>query len=374
MPSFHSTKPQHQQQSRRMTTRHALCTVAVMMGMMSFHETPVAVDASSEPDTRIVGGEDVPFGNYGFFASWDGSCGATVIHDDILLTAAHCNPLGNDNVVIGAYGRDGNDDPQGSAVRTIKQRFVHPRYDVDSWEFDIMLLKLNEPVPEGTPFVTLNSNVQEPSVGDTVTAVGLGRDAEDNGNVAEVLQEVDVERISQDLCSSMYPGWIIEESMICAGIPYVGQKDACYGDSGGPLLQRGAGTGDVVQVGVVSFGTGCARKDKPGVYSRVSAAYEWIDFSVCAHTDYPGTRCGAANAVREAPDSPSAAPSVQPTALLSDAPSQIPSDAPSTTPSAAPSASPSPTQLRGTRSPSGSRVNGLGSSGSSSMFASWMTP
>ena len=250
-----------------------------------------------------------------------------------------------------------------------------------------MLLKLDEPVPLGTPFVTLNSNGQEPSIGDTVTAVGLGRDAEENGKVATVLQEVDVERISHDVCIEMYPGWIVEESMICAGIPYVGQKDACYGDSGGPLLQRAAGTGDVVQVGVVSFGTGCARKDKPGVYSRVSAAYDWIDFSICAYTDYPGTRCGAANAMREAPDSPSVAPTVkptaaptsaptnQPTALLSDAPSYIPSDAPSTTPVAEPSASasPSPNQLRGTGSPSGSRVTGFGSSGSS-IFASWMTP
>ena len=58
------------------------------MGVMSFG----TVDASSEPDVRIVGGQDVPIGTYNFFASWDGSCGATVIHDDILLTAAHVSP------------------------------------------------------------------------------------------------------------------------------------------------------------------------------------------------------------------------------------------------------------------------------------------
>ena len=60
-----------------------------MTGLMSFDATPVTVDASSEPDARIVGGQNVPIGTYNFFASWDGSCGATVIHDDILLTAAH---------------------------------------------------------------------------------------------------------------------------------------------------------------------------------------------------------------------------------------------------------------------------------------------
>jgi hypothetical protein len=50
-------------------------------------------------DPRIVGGEDADPGEYSFFVSWGGSCGATVIHDDILLTAAHvchekkCYPL-----------------------------------------------------------------------------------------------------------------------------------------------------------------------------------------------------------------------------------------------------------------------------------------
>lgn len=237
-------------------------------------------------------------------------------------------------------------------MRTIAQRYIHPQYNLDTWEFDIMLLKLSEPVPAGTPFVTLNSNAQEPSLGDTVTVVGLGRLKEKNGDVADVLQEVDVQGISQDLCSQMYPGWIKEQSMLCAGIPMVGQKDACYGDSGGPLLQS-VGNGEVVQVGIVSFGTGCARADKPGVYSRVSAAYEWIDFSICEYTSFPGTRCGSASepadAVRQAQESPSAAPSallpdpssaapsVSSSQLESDMPSQVPSDSPSRMPSYEPS-------------------------------------
>jgi hypothetical protein len=57
--------------------------------MLSQQKQQGVAEATNEPDTRIVGGQDVAPDKYGFFANWDGSCGATVIHDDILLTAAH---------------------------------------------------------------------------------------------------------------------------------------------------------------------------------------------------------------------------------------------------------------------------------------------
>ena len=58
--------------------------------------------------------------------------------------------------------------------------------------------------------------------------------------------------------------------MICAGILDVGGRDACGGDSGGPLLHNS------ILVGVISWGHDCAHPYFPGVYARVAPYYEWI--------------------------------------------------------------------------------------------------
>ena len=222
---------------------------------------------------------------------------------------------------MGAYTRKETHEPLPvrSVSRSIDYRIIHPDYDVEAWEMDMMLLKLHGPVPEWIPRVRLNDNNTLPLDGDDVTVIGLGRLDEDaKMGFPSVLQEVNVSVTEYETCNSeeMYRGFIDDPTMICASVPEGGQ-DACFGDSGGPLLQE-MEDGVWTQVGVVSFGVGCARANRPGVYSRVSMAYDWIQDMICEHSDSKPASCPQ---LTRAFGQLSAAPSVAPSGNPSPAPS-----------------------------------------------------
>ncbi len=82
--------------------------------------------------------------------------------------------------------------------------------------------------------------------------------------------------------------------MICANDS---GEDSCQGDSGGPLVMKGSDGSADVQVGVVSWGVGCAHKDFPGVYALVLSAYDWIREEVCRSSSYPPAKFDCDNLV-----------------------------------------------------------------------------
>lgn len=87
-------------------------------------------------------------------------------------------------------------------------------------------------------------------------------------SIAANLQSTNVPLITNKVCKIVY-GNRITDDMVCAGIP-AGGRDACQGDTGGPLAVNG------VLVGVISWGNGCGRPNRPGVYARVSYFVKWI--------------------------------------------------------------------------------------------------
>jgi secreted trypsin-like serine protease len=73
---------------------------------------------------------------------------------------------------------------------------------------------------------------------------------------------------------NVVPSAQITPNMMCAGLPE-GGSDACQGDSGG-FLGVPTRDGRWIEVGIVSWGFGCGRKDLFGVYTRVANYLEWI--------------------------------------------------------------------------------------------------
>jgi len=197
-------------------------------------------------------------------------CAGTLITPTMVLTAAHCDAP-NLNAVIVNTTVVGH-IPEGAQWATVARRYRHPEYDRSTQRFDFMLVELSEPVEERfRPFqISLATKSYMDSLGDapSFVACGHGQDAHD-GDGQKYLSCVEIPHRPE--CGE-YGGKYHPESMICAGEQ---GKDACFGDSGGPLFHKAA-DGKWTLVGVTSWGISCGETAFPGIWARVSAAVEWI--------------------------------------------------------------------------------------------------
>ena len=211
--------------------------------------------ARREFQSRIVGGSDASKGEYPFFVSWDFECGGTLVHEDLVLTAAHCVEVESSRVHVSAY-LNTQSKKADVETREILQRVPHPLYNNLTSAYDFMLLRLNSPV-RAKP-IKLNRDEARPRVSEQLTVIGFG-DTTEGGNQPKKLQEVVVPAVGYETCNEQYRGEIERQIMLCAGL-IEGGRDSCQGDSGGSILFFE--NGQPVQIGVVSFGKGCARPNK----------------------------------------------------------------------------------------------------------------
>ncbi|MCG7949469.1 MAG: serine protease [Candidatus Thiodiazotropha taylori] len=227
---------------------------------------------------RIIGGEEAQPAAYPWMVSLrhDGGgqfCGASLVAPDWVMTAAHCVESENAQGIEAVIGDlDLNQTDQGELTRQINRIVVHPDRSASSDDHDIALLELSsganlQAVAPATPTITNNI-----SAGTPLTVMGWGNMSTSGEEFPNRLQEVQVPLVAQDECRHNYGG-SITDNMICAGLPQ-GGKDSCQGDSGGPLVHQI--DGDWHQVGIVSWGEGCAQPGYPGVYARVGAYSDWI--------------------------------------------------------------------------------------------------
>lgn len=96
-----------------------------------------------------------------------------------------------------------------------------------------------------------------------LTVIGWGTISTKKATYPNDLREVDVPVVDDGACRGAYGSSLDAPTMVCAGAPNI---DSCYGDSGGPLFDYATKT----QVGIVSWGNGCAKRRFPGVYSEVN--------------------------------------------------------------------------------------------------------
>ncbi|CAK6982104.1 trypsin-like [Scomber scombrus] len=237
-----------------------------------------AAAAVPREDGRIIGGQECEPNSRPFMASLNYGyhfCGGVLINEQWVLSVAHCwyNPyymqimLGEHDVRVF----------EGTEQLAKTDNIIwHPSYDYQTLDYDIMLIKLFNPVDVTAAVAPIPLPTGCPVGGMECSVSGWGNIAPDGEVFMPFrLQCLDVPVTDEQDCENSYPG-MITRRMFCAG--YMdGGRDACNGDSGSPLVCRGE------VYGLVSWGQGCALPNYPGVYVKVCEFLYWIEDVLAAN-------------------------------------------------------------------------------------------
>ncbi|XP_004632509.1 coagulation factor XII [Octodon degus] len=240
---------------------------------------------------RIVGGLVALPGAHPYIAAvyWGHNfCSGSLIASCWVLTAAHClqnRPAPEELTVV--LGQDRHNQScehcQTLAVRSYR---LHEAFSPITYQHDLALLRLQESSdgscaqlsPHVQPVCLPNAAAPPSESEDALCEVaGWGHQFEGAEEYSTFLQEAQVPFISLERCSTReVHGDAILPGMLCAGF-LEGGTDACQGDSGGPLVcEDEAAENRLTLRGIISWGSGCGDRNKPGVYTDVAQYLTWI--------------------------------------------------------------------------------------------------
>jgi trypsin len=230
---------------------------------------------SAVPSSAVVGGHDASPGEYPSVAEITFGpflCTGTLVTPEWVLSAGHCSSVTGAVVATPASWptplidvRIGGVTQNDGERRSVSQVVMHPNYVLTSG-YDISLLRLSQSSSMAPTQVAGAGERSLWTAGALETIVGWGA-TEEGGDVPDNLQEARVPITTDQYCASAYSEFD-PRTMVCAGFPQ-GGVDTCQGDSGGPMFGS-TSAGELRIVGTTSFGEGCARPGKPGVYARVA--------------------------------------------------------------------------------------------------------
>ena len=226
---------------------------------------PVNADGTIAGPT-VVGGTRAALGEFPFMVRLSMGCGGALYSPTLVLTAAHCvNRTGTNTSITATLGVV---DLNSTSKITRKSNYVSRAPGYNGNGKDWALIRLSSPVT-GTAVSQLPITTTTAYDSGTFTIAGWGA-ASESGSQQRYLLKATVPFVSDSTCNSsaMYGGDVIPSDEICAGYT-AGGVDTCQGDSGGPMFRKDSANA-WIQVGIVSWGEGCARPNKPGVYSQVS--------------------------------------------------------------------------------------------------------
>jgi len=212
----------------------------------------------------VVGGDLAQEGKFRWMVRLSMGCGGSLVAPRVVLTAGHCvKGSGRDRaikVTAGVTDLKSDQAVTARSVRVIRAAGFQGETKGDDWAVVKLDRELDLPVLDLT-------GEKEPA--GPYTVMGWGLTKEQGDKQQRRLRYATVPVVTDAVCAKAYEKAdvkLVEDESICAGRKGV---DTCQGDSGGPMVAKADGRW--VQVGIVSWGYGCAREGYPGVYTQVAA-------------------------------------------------------------------------------------------------------